>query len=239
MKTTQYVRQLKAIEAAEASGIRERWLFGLRFLRDPEVMAPSGKSLRHGAAEKLIAAAGLNSKGKRRLSEQEIQRCIRCARAYPTESQIRRAATDFDSWWDLVDAGFPPYEAPEGEPPADHRTEAERRTDLARALAAAGEMNSDQLALFPLDRFEPAVATLKEISDYAADMAELTRGSRQRIRSVARTWRRSSRRPAATCRRRGAWRISVRSVSRCRHDRRPDGPRRLARLPRPRPPWAE
>jgi hypothetical protein len=118
MKTTQYVRQLKAIEAAEASGIRERWLFGLRFLRDPEVMAPSGKSLRHGAAEKLIAAAGLNSKGKRRLSEQEIQRCIRCARAYPTESQIRRAATDFDSWWDLVDAGFPPYEAPEGEPPA-------------------------------------------------------------------------------------------------------------------------
>lgn len=174
MRTTQYVRQLKSIEAAESTGIRERWLLGLRLLRDPEVMAPSGKSLRHGVTEKLISAAGLNPRGKRRLSEQEIQRCIRCARAYPTEAQIRRAATDFESWWDLVDAGFPAYEAPEGEPIADHRTETERRTDLARALAAAGEMSGDQLALFPLDRYEPAVATLKEIAAYAAEMSELT-----------------------------------------------------------------
>jgi hypothetical protein len=180
MKTTQYVRQLKAIEAAEASGIRERWFLGLRFLRDPEVMTASGKSLRHGVAERLIAAAGVNAKGKKRLSEQEIQRCLRCARAYPTESQIRRAATDFDTWWDLVDAGFPPYEAPEGEPPADHRTEAERRTDLGRTLAALGEMGSDQLALFPLDRYEPNESTLKDLATYAEEMAELTARFRKR-----------------------------------------------------------
>ncbi len=185
MKTTQYVRQLVAIEAADAGGIRERWLFGLRLLRDPEVISPSGKSLRHGVADQLIAASGVNSKGRKRLSDQEIQRCIRCARAYPTEAQIRRAVTDFDSWHGIVAAGFPPYEAPEGEPPADHRNEAERKHDLARAIA---DMIGEQGTLFPLDRFEPAAATLKELSDYAADMAELTarfqRRDRQRLTYV-------------------------------------------------------
>ena len=121
MKTTQFIRQLKAIEAAEASGIRERWLFGLRLLRNPDYVTESGKSLRHGVAEQLIAAAGRNAKGRKRLSEQEIQRCLRLARAYPTEAQIRHAVTDFETWRDIVAAGFPPYEAPEGEPPAEEQ----------------------------------------------------------------------------------------------------------------------
>jgi len=173
MKTTQYVRQERAIATADTSGIRERWMWGLRLLRDPEAMA-SASSLRHGVTAQLIAAAGKDSRGRDRLGEQEIQRRLRCARAYSTEYEIRAALTDFVTWDELARAGFPAYEVPDGEPVADHRTEAERRTDLARALAAAGEMNSDQLALFPLDRFEPAVATLKELQDHAASMAELT-----------------------------------------------------------------
>ena len=82
--------------------------------------------------------------------------------------------TDFDSWRDIVEAGFPAYEESEGEAPADHRTEKERQTDRARALAALGEIASDQLALFPLDRYEPTEATLKELAEYATDQEELT-----------------------------------------------------------------
>lgn len=171
MKTTQYVRQLRAIEAADANLVHEWWMFGLRLLRDSESMAPSGLSLRHGAAEKLIAAAGKNSKNRPRLSVQKIQRALRCARAYPTESQMRRAATDFGDWYDLVDAAFPPYEAAEGEPLADHRTEAERARDRARALA---DHIGNQGALFPLADFEPVTTTLKELHEYAEQQEDIT-----------------------------------------------------------------
>lgn len=171
MKATQYLRLEIAISASDTNGIRDRWLWGLRVLNDSEVMAPSGRSLRHGMSDRLIAAAGVNSKGRKRLSEQEIQRRLRCARTYPTETQIRLAATDFESWRDLVTAGFPDYEAPDGEPPADYRTEAERKHDHARALA---DHMGEQGALFPLADFEPVITTLKELSEYAAEMAALT-----------------------------------------------------------------
>ena len=170
MKTTQYVRQEKSIAAADSGGIRERWLWGLRLLRDPEAMA-SEKSLRHGVADQLIAAAGVDAKGRRRLNAQEIQRRLRCARAYKTEAEIREALTDFGTWDELARAGFPAYEVPEGEPLADHRTEAERQRDHARALTA---LVGEQGALFPLSDFEPVTTTLKDLVAYAAEMAELT-----------------------------------------------------------------
>ncbi len=171
MKTTQHLRQLKAVEAADTNLIREWWMFGLRLLRDQEIMSPSGLSLRHGETEKLIHAAGRDAKGRPRLSAQKIQRAIRCARTYQTESQIRRAATDFDTWSDLVDAGFPPYPAEEGEPPADHRTDRERDEDHHRALL---DLVGDQGALFPLRDFEPVVTTLKDLQEYTAQQEELT-----------------------------------------------------------------
>lgn len=174
MKTTQYVRQLSAIEATDTDLIRKWWMWGLRLLRDPESMSPSGMSLRHGIADQLIAAAGKDTKGRPRLSSQKIQRALRCARAYPTESQIRRAATDFSGWYDLVDAGFPPYEAEEGEAPADHRTDAERSRDRARALASLADFGNEQAALFPLSDFEPITATLKELEEYAEQQEAIT-----------------------------------------------------------------
>lgn len=171
MKASQHVRQVKAIEDADSGGIRERWMFGLRILRDPEQMADSGKSLRHGAADLLIAAAGLDTKGRKRLNEQEIQRCLRCARAYPTEAQIRMAATDFGSWSELVQAGFPAYDAPEGEQPADHRNDAERARERDRDLE---DRFGEQGVLFASADVQPTTSPLKELKKYADDMAEVT-----------------------------------------------------------------
>src|SRR6266540_1006955 len=167
MKTSQYVQQEKAIAAADSGGIRQRWLYGLRLLRDPEAMA-SQKSLRHGVAALLIAAA---QKRGLTLSEREIQRRLQCARAYPTEAQIRHAVSGFETWHDLVAAGFPPFEAPDGESPADHRTPEEVRHDRARRLA---DVTDPQGTLFPLSQFEPMTATLKDLKDYAEGQAALT-----------------------------------------------------------------
>lgn len=170
MKTSQYVRQERAIASADSGGIRERWLWGLRLLSDTEKIAPAG-GLRHGVAERLIAAAGTTSKGRPRLGEQEIQRRLRCARTYKTEAEIREALTDFASWDELSRAGFPAYDVSSDEPLADYRTEPERAHDRARALA---DLIGEQGALFPLRDFEPVVTTLKELVEYADQQEELT-----------------------------------------------------------------
>lgn len=167
MKTTQYVRLEHAIAAADSGGIRQRWMWGLRLLRDVEKMA-SAKSLKHGAADELITAA---KAAGRKLSAREIQRRLQCARTYPTESQIRHAVADFETWRDLAEAGFPPYEAPDGEAPADHRTDIERDRDRARALI---DMVGEQGALFPLSDFEPIETTLKDLQVYMEEQEGIT-----------------------------------------------------------------
>lgn len=167
MKTTQYVRLEHAISAADSGGIRQRWLWGLRLLNDVEAMS-SPKSLKHGAAEQLVAAARA---GGEKLSVREIQLRLQCARAYPTDSQICRSTADFDTWTALVAAGFPAYEAPAGEAPADYRTQAERDHDRARALTA---LLGEQGALFPLRDFEPVTTTLKDLASYIEEQEALT-----------------------------------------------------------------
>jgi hypothetical protein len=168
VKTSQYVRQEKAILAATTNDVRQRWLWGLRLLRDGEAMTDSGKSLKHGVTDQLIASA--KSAGIQ-LSPTEIQRRLRCARAYQRDSQIRHAVTHFETWHDLVNANFPDFDAEPDEPLADHRTDDERKRDNARRLA---ETFGEQGSLFPLDQFEPTQATLKDLHDYAQQMAELT-----------------------------------------------------------------
>ncbi len=168
MKITQYISQEKAISAADGGGIRQRRLYGLRLLRDSDVMSPGGGGLRHGVTDQLMSAA--KARGFR-LSDREIRRRIQCARAYPTEAQIGRAVADFSTWRDLADAGFPAIPLPDGEPDADHRTVDEKRHDAARALA---ELIGEQGSLFPLSQFEPADASLKELLDYTEQQEELT-----------------------------------------------------------------
>lgn len=168
MKTTQYVRQEKAIAAADKGGIRERWMWGLRLLRDDEKMTESKKSLKHGATEVLIAAA---KKAGLTLSATEIRRRLICARTYKTEAEIIQAMDDFKSWFDLSQANFPAYDAPDGEPPADHRTDAEREHARARALL---DLIGEQGSFFPASDFEPVTTTLKELQAYTEEMEELT-----------------------------------------------------------------
>lgn len=168
MKTTQYVRQEKAISAADTSGIRERWLWGLRLLRDPDAFAPGSSQLKPGRADELIKAMAA---GGQKISEREIRYRLRCARAYQTEAEILQAIAEFGSWSALFNADFPAFPVPDGEPVADHRTDAERQRDRARALE---DILGEQGALFPLSDFEPSTATLKELVEYADEMEEWT-----------------------------------------------------------------
>jgi hypothetical protein len=167
MKLAQYTSQERAIAAADSSGIRQRWAWGLRLLNDKEKLAPAG-GLKHGVADQLIAAA---AKRGHKLSASEIRWRLQCARTYPTEAQIAAVCSDFETWWDLTHAGFPAVPAPEGEPPADWRTQAEK--DHARAQALA-DLFGEQGSLFPLSQFEPAEVTLKELVTYADEQDDLT-----------------------------------------------------------------
>lgn len=167
MKTLQYLKQEKSIAFCDGGGIRGRWRWGLRLLRDPEAMS-SEKSLKHGVGELLIATA---KRAGLKLSEREIQWRLQCARAYPTEGQIRSAASDFSTWHDLAAARFPLFKADPQEPPADHRDDAERHRELARQL-----MNhaAHQLDLFPLDTFDQGTSTLEELQHYTEEQDALT-----------------------------------------------------------------
>jgi len=171
MRTHQYVAQEKRIASADTNGIRERWLWGLRILRDPDCMADSGLSLRHGVTMLLIvkaAVAGI------KLGEQEIQRRIRCARTYKTEAQIREVLTDFRTWDDLARAGFPAYETDEDEPPADHRTEVERVRDhkAAEEEAYGSQPVIDGMEMFA--KLDPATATVKDAFDECDKSEDMT-----------------------------------------------------------------
>lgn len=170
MRTTQYVRQEKAIAAADWTGIRERIMWGIRLFADPEVFT-SGGQMKAGRADELVQA--YKAAGQK-ISQREIQYRLRAARTYRTESQIAQISARFENWSSLIANDFPAVDPLPDELPVDYRNAGERRTDLARALAAAGEISAEQLALFPLDRYEPTEATLKELAAYASDMAELT-----------------------------------------------------------------
>lgn len=171
MKTTQYTSIEKKIARNEKGSIRDRWQYGLRLLHDPEATTDRGKSLKNGVTEQLIKIA--THRGLK-LSAQEIRRRVQCARAYPTESQFGHAMTEFTTWFDLIQAGFPPFPVdPIDDKPADHRTRAERKRDLARAVLDAVGM---QEALFPLDQFEPTETPLKDLIAYNDDQHHITDG---------------------------------------------------------------
>lgn len=102
---TPYLRIERRIASSEHGGIVERWRYGRELLT-----AKTGrKQLPHGLTADLIKAA---TKAGLKLSEQEIQRRIRCAEAYPTEAEVRHTMTDFGTWFDLIQAGFPPVAKP-------------------------------------------------------------------------------------------------------------------------------
>lgn len=191
MKPSPYLQLERTIAASDRGGILERWRWAARMLSDPRMVTPNGH-LRHGKLAQLIAEAKADGLT---LTEQEIQRRFKCARAYRSEAEIRESAHGFKSWDELARAGFPPVQVPldADTDPFDARTPAEVRHDTAREIERrARDEDSGQLALFehfPADRFGPKTR-LALLLEYAADNAERTqrhaRADRKRIEYVNR-----------------------------------------------------
>ena len=76
-------------------------------------MSASGKSLRHGVMQSLLAAA--KAKGHK-LSAAEVKNRIQAARTYTTETEIRTACELFGSWSELCEAKFPAVNVPDDVP---------------------------------------------------------------------------------------------------------------------------
>jgi hypothetical protein len=162
-----YRRIENAITASDKGGIWERWRYGRRLLCDDQATTPNG-NLQHGVLDRLIRGAA-RSGGK--LSEREIQRRVQCGRTYPAESQIRRAATDFETWRDLYQASFPDYEADPDERPYDPR----ETDELARGNDARGKRLMES-ASYGQDLFGALdqSLTLAEVQRWLDEQDEIT-----------------------------------------------------------------
>jgi hypothetical protein len=165
--TSPYRRIEKDIAAADAGTVWGRWLYGRRLLCDPSATDQAG-DLRPGKLAELVEAA---HRAGTRLTEEEILDRLASARAYPAESQVRRARAVYGTWEALAEALFPEFEADPGEQDYDPRTAAERAQQAERQLAL-GE--PDQLALFklfPADEFSE-FSTLADLRKYAEENAD-------------------------------------------------------------------
>jgi len=167
--TSPYRRIEKAIAAADAGSVWERWLYGRRLLCDPS--ATDNGSLRPGKMAELVEAA--HRAGGIRLAEEEILDRLAAARSYPRESQIRRARAVYGTWEALSEAEFPEFEADPGEQPYDPRTAAERAQQAERQLALGEPDQLTLFTLFPDDQFSE-MSTIGELRKYAAEMAAWT-----------------------------------------------------------------
>ena len=146
---TRYLRLEKNIAASDTGGILERWRFGRRLLSDGKATTPAG-NLRHGVLAKLIAEATASGY---KLTEQEIQRRLRCGRTYVSEAQIRELTHGFQNWDELARAGFPPVEMPENAEPYDPRDADEKWRDFENERKRREAENPTQLALDLPDHF--------------------------------------------------------------------------------------
>lgn len=167
MKIAQYTVREAGIISADSDGIRKRWLWGLRLLHDPDAFNTGSSQLRPGFAEALTKAAAARGIT---LSERETRRRLQCARAYPTEAEFGHAVAEFQAWRDLAEAGFPAFEAPPDEPPADWRTDAERTRDRNRAWL---DTTNGMDAMFPLSDFEPVETTLEDLEVFMKQQLQI------------------------------------------------------------------
>jgi hypothetical protein len=177
MRFAEYGRIERSISASGHGTIYERWRYGRRLLCDAQMTTPRGY-FRHGVLEKLIRASGGN------VTERELQYRLQCGRAYPKQSQIRRASADFGYWWNLIPAGFPPYEGDEDELPYNpldtaelikqHETQDERLREDGQygdgGLFVRSE--NEEGALIPRDTFGDDTP-LSEVDRWADEQLEL------------------------------------------------------------------
>jgi len=107
VKISRYRSIEREIASHDGGTILARWRYGRLLLVDDTATTPAG-NLRHGVAEQLIADAVHAGK---KLSEREIRYRLQAGRAYPSEAQIGTVCADFETWYDLRLANFPPTEA--------------------------------------------------------------------------------------------------------------------------------
>lgn len=185
-----YGRLEKAIAAADSASVRQRWEYARRLLVD-RVMTTKDGNLRNGVIDKLISAAARQGIG---ISRREIQYRLQAGRAYPSEAEIAQLVAQYETWKEVIQAGFPVVGMPLGADtePYDPRTPAEQEADAGRVAGLAGEKDGGQLALFdlfPTDMFDE-LSTISDLRKYTVQMAEWTerqaRRDRERLAEVDR-----------------------------------------------------
>ena len=126
-----YLREEKYITSQDAGGIRRRVEYGWRVDADRAVTHPNGR-LKHGVLDTLVGnatAAGYS------LSRSEVKYRMQAARVYNTEAKLARILGQFDNWWELIQAGFPPVEVADDDgEPIDRRDADEKLRDAKRDL---------------------------------------------------------------------------------------------------------
>lgn len=171
MRYERYRRIDKAIKASDNGGVWERWRYGRRLLCDSAITTPRGY-LQHGKLTWIVQRS--------RVSEREIQWRLQCARAYPTETQIRNAITDFGTWLALIQAGFPPYPAPEGERPYNPlETDELIRQQQAASDRAAEDALYEDGGLIPREFSDDTL--LHEFARYVEVQVELASRFTERV----------------------------------------------------------
>ncbi|MGH7426251.1 MAG: hypothetical protein ACREJP_08790 [Candidatus Methylomirabilales bacterium] len=167
MRTSRYGKIEKDIVAHDGGSIWERWRYGRLLLVDDTATTAAG-NLQHGVLARLITVAERNGI---KVSEREIRYRVQCARTYPTRDQIGKVIADLGTWFDLIQARFPEYPAPEDARPYDPRETQELLKDHdsqgARLLAHAQNQ-----VLF--DSFDPTTTTLAELARWTDEQDEIT-----------------------------------------------------------------
>ena len=164
MRYERYKRIDNAIKASDSGGIFERWRWGRRCVCDDGMTTPKG-NLRDGKLEWLIHRSGA--------PRREIQRRIQVAKAYPQESQLRQLLTQFKTWDEVINSGFPPIHATEGERPYNPLETDElvqQHEEQGRIFAEDDQYEGG--ALIPRDAF-PDSTLLDEIDRWADRELEL------------------------------------------------------------------
>lgn len=178
-----YGRLDKGIAADDVGTIRHRWEYGRRLLMDPTKTTPAG-NLRNEVLEGLVTAA--RRQGVKKIGRREIQHRLQAARTYPSEAHIAQVLAQYESWWQVISAGFPAIQLPldADTEPFDPRTPEERARDLGQAAEPLAKKAAGQLELFDYfsDTAFDELSTIAELRKYAAEMSEWTERQARRDR---------------------------------------------------------
>lgn len=101
--------RVRQIAADERGGIRHRWEFG----RELIAKKAGRKNLPHGLLDDLITAA--ERAGLPKLTRTDIQRCVRFAEVYDHDLKLQMIMTQFGSWTEIINAGFPAVDIDESD----------------------------------------------------------------------------------------------------------------------------